>query len=365
MKILFYIGHPAQFHFIKNSVSILEEKGHEVLITYRTKDVLGNLLSQTNFNYINIEEKRINHSGKLGLLKMALRALVKFGNIFRKFKPDICIGLDPIAARYSKLFRIPYVFIAEDDYSIIKKLCDYLFPYSDAIVAPEVCDYSIAQFKKVGYKGYMKLAYLHPNRFVPSFEKVKASLPSDKFVLLRLVSLTAHHDDGIKGIDNSLLDKIIESVTSLGYDVVISSEIKLQQKYFQYQLNTKVEDIHHVLSSASLVICDSQSMAVEAAMLGTPSLRFNDFAGKISVLEELEHKYKLTYGIKTSNPELLLSKINDLLSLDDISDIFNKRRELMLTEKVDVTAFFVWFIENYPDSKKIMIENPDYQNRFI
>ena len=41
-------------------------------------------------------------------------------------------------------------------------------------------------------------------------------------------------------------------------------------------------------------------MAVEAAMLGTPSLRFNDFAGKIGVLEELEHKYELTFAIPPS-----------------------------------------------------------------
>ena len=36
----------------------------------------------------------------------------------------------------------------------------------------------------------------------------------------------------------------------------------------------------------------------------------------------------------------------------------------MLKEKIDVTAFMVWFIENYPESAKIMKENPDYQLRF-
>jgi len=36
----------------------------------------------------------------------------------------------------------------------------------------------------------------------------------------------------------------------------------------------------------------------------------------------------------------------------------------MLADKIDVTAFFVWFIENYPDSAKIMKENPDYQYKF-
>ena len=30
----------------------------------------------------------------------------------------------------------------------------------------------------------------------------------------------------------------------------------------------------------------------------------------------------------------------------------------MLEDKIDVTAFIVWFIENYPGSVKIMKDNP-------
>ena len=36
----------------------------------------------------------------------------------------------------------------------------------------------------------------------------------------------------------------------------------------------------------------------------------------------------------------------------------------MLSEKIDVTAFMVWFVENYPESVEIMKKNPDYQLRF-
>ncbi len=31
----------------------------------------------------------------------------------------------------------------------------------------------------------------------------------------------------------------------------------------------------------------------------------------------------------------------------------------MLADKIDVTAFMVWFVENYPASVKVMQENPD------
>jgi len=36
----------------------------------------------------------------------------------------------------------------------------------------------------------------------------------------------------------------------------------------------------------------------------------------------------------------------------------------MLNDKIDVTGFMVWFVENYPESKRIMLANPDYQFRF-
>ena len=105
-------------------------------------------------------------------------------------------------------------------------------------------------------------------------------------------------------------------------------------------------------------------MLFRSAMLGVPSIRFNDFAGKISVLEELEHKYGLTYGIKTDQPERLFEKIDELLAMPNFREEFQHRRQKMLADKIDVTAFLVWFIENYPQSAKIMKENPDYQFRF-
>jgi hypothetical protein len=36
----------------------------------------------------------------------------------------------------------------------------------------------------------------------------------------------------------------------------------------------------------------------------------------------------------------------------------------MLLEKIDVTAFMVWLIKNYPESIKIMKKNPNYQLNF-
>lgn len=99
-------------------------------------------------------------------------------------------------------------------------------------------------------------------------------------------------------------------------------------------------------------------------MLGVPNLRFSDFAGRISVLEELGNKYQLTLGIKTNEPKRLIDEATNILISPNTKDDYTNRRKRMLKDKIDVTAFMVWFIENYPDSKRVMKENPDYQYKF-
>jgi predicted glycosyltransferase len=78
-------------------------------------------------------------------------------------------------------------------------------------------------------------------------------------------------------------------------------------------------------------------MAAEAAVLGTPSIRFNDFVGEISYLEELEHKYQLTFGIRTSDQEKLFEKTKELIEESDLSETFRSRKEIMLNEKTDLS----------------------------
>ena len=48
---------------------------------------------------------------------------------------------------------------------------------------------------------------------------------------------------------------------------------------FDVSININPLDIHHVMSFASIYIGDSQTMAAEAGVLGTPFIRFNDFVG--------------------------------------------------------------------------------------
>jgi uncharacterized protein len=113
-----------------------------------------------------------------------------------------------------------------------------------------------------------------------------------------------------------------------------------------------------------MLIGDSQTMTSEAAVLGTPAIRCNTFVGRISYLEEEEHTYNLTYGFLPTNSDAMFVKINELLAMPGLKAVWQKRRQKMLKDKIDVTAFYVWFIENYPESERVMREKPEWQYRF-
>lgn len=348
---LFYCGHPAQYHFLKNTMRNLREAGWNVIVLIKTKDILENLLQEDGLPYINIQQT-FRKNNKLAILMASFSRTWEVYKIARKNKADILIGTDSSIAQAAWLLRKPSITTLEDDYAVIKNLAKLTYPFSTHIIVPKVCDVGKWDAKKIGYEGYMKLAYLHPKYFSPSKELVRqyGIEPDEPYVMIRMAKLVAHHDEGIKGLSVELLGRLIDLCEARGYKVYITSEIALPEKYQSYQLKISHKDIHHVLAFASLLISDSQSMSVEAAMLGVPSLRYSDFSGRISVLEELEKKYKLTYGISSHEPERLYAKIEELMAMPNLRAVFQERRAKMLSEKIDVTAFFTWMIENYPES---------------
>jgi predicted glycosyltransferase len=357
MRILLYFGHPSQYLFFKNALSILKEKGINCDLIIKSKDVLEKLLIENNESFINILPEGRN-SGRIGILWGLIKRDYRLFKIVKGKQYDIFIGTDPSLAHIGFIKKIPVITVLEDDIWVIPELARITFPFTSYILTPKGCQTGKYEIKTIHYNGYMKLAYLHPLRF-----KKVATVFKQPYFLIRTSKLNAYHDSGISGFSVQLIKRIINLLQEKGL-VYISSEGKLEESLKQYELNINPSQMLNILANATMMISDSQSMTMEAAMLGIPSIRFSDFAGRISVLEELEHVYGLTYGILTSSPQKLFHKINELLSLPNLSNEFEKRRSKMLEDKIDVTAFLVWFIENFSDSVRIMKENPDYQFRF-
>ena len=363
MKIIFYIGHPAHYHNVSHVATELARRSHDVLLVVRQKDVVLDLVSNLTLPKVILPTKY--HHGRLSsrvlsVLSRELRMLL----CALKFQPKLLIGTDLVLTHVAKLLNIASVFLTEDDSAQVPLYAKYGFPYASTILAPQSCDITPYRDKRIAYNGFHELAYLHPNYFKPDFCKVTHLIsPGERVFVVRFAELSAHHDNGRKGISTEVATRIIHILEGRGR-VFITAERELEPQFEKYRLKINPIDMHHLLYYADLYIGDSQTMAAEAAVLGTPSLRFNDFVGKLGYLEELEHEYGLTYGFKTTQPEKLYAKIEELLKLPDLKQRWQERRKRMLAEKIDVCAFWVWFFENYPDSIDIMKEQPDYQFRF-
>ena len=352
MNILIQLVHPAHYYYYKNVISNLQRDGHKVIVAITTKDLLETLVREAGLKYVNIQPI-VHRSNKLGFLWDMLMREIRMIHLCLKHNADLLTGSTVEVSTVGWLLRRYEINIGEDDAAVVGKYINAIAPFVQTRLTPTSCNNGKIEPKSVHYPGFLKLAYLHPNVFSPNRNVIeKYGIDTGKtYFLLRFSGLNAFHDKGIKGIATGVAESIIRLLEPHG-KIYITSERELEPQFEQYRLRINPLDIHHVLAFATLYIGDSQSMAVEASMLGIPCIRFNDFVGdrKIGVLEELEHVYGLTYGISSREPEKLYAKIEELLAMPNLREEFQNRRKKMLADKIDVSAFYTWFIENYPAS---------------
>lgn len=343
MKVLFHLGHPAHFHLFKNVISKLHSTGHATIIAIKKKDVLENLLISSGFDFVNVlpeGRKDDKFSIALGQLKQDYQVL----KICMAQRPDLLVGTSVAISHVGKLLGIPSVNLNEDDAEIVPLYARLAYPWATRIVAPNVCSVGKWTSKKDGYEGYHELAYLHPDNFSPSEQIASKYIDCHSPVtIVRFAKLGAHHDVGVSGLSDALAIELIEKLKAKG-QIVITSERPLSPELEPYRKAIDPKDMHHVMAYANLFVGDSQTMAAEAGVLGIPFIRFNDFVGRISYLNELELKYHLGIGIRPTNPEKLIEAVEKMQLDDKERDLYQTRRQRMLGDKLDLSAHLFNYI---------------------
>lgn len=365
MNILIQLGHPAHFHFYKYTINNLQRDGHKVYILIKTKDILEQLLKDAGLPYVNIYST-VRKNSRLALVKAVSIRLWRIAKFTISHHIDLLTGSSTEIAQVAWLLRRHSVILGEDDAAVVPEFVALAKHFMDSYLTPDVCDMGPIDNRVTKYCGYQKMAYLQPKYFTPDKSVAAKYVDMTKpYFIIRFAQLKAYHDlhATATGITTEIAQNIIDLLLPHG-NVYITSERELEPQFEQYRLNISILDIHHVLAFASIYIGDSQSMAAESGILGTPFIRYNDFVGRIGYLKDLEDNYNLGYGIKTSDTNRLYDTIKLLLDMPDREAVFMNRRKNLLNDKIDVTAFYTWFFENYPESKKIMKNNPDYQFNF-
>jgi predicted glycosyltransferase len=361
MNILIDIVHPAHVHLTRNAYFELTAKGHKVTVTTRNMPSAMSLLDNYKIPYICFGKKRDSLIGKAFLQILYNLKIIRL--IISK-KIEIGFGSSLALAQISKITPMKSIILDDDDDDVEPLFVKYGHPFASAILSPDCTRRKSPQ--AIFYAGYHELAYLHPKRFTPD-KNILSEIgvkEGEPFFILRFNAFKAHHDAGVQGLSVENKRKIIKYLETKG-KVFITTERNIDEEFLPYQLKISPEKIHSLIYYAEMLIGDSQTMTSEAAFLGTPSIRCNSFAGKISVIDnDEEQKYNLAYSFLPSDFDRMLEKIDEILKIPNLKDVWQQRKDIMLKEKIDVTKFFVWFIEKFPNSKKIMLENPDYQYNF-
>ena len=76
-------------------------------------------------------------------------------------------------------------------------------------------------------------------------------------------------------------------------------------------------------------------------------------------------KYGLVFNYKNTEEdrELAILKGIDIISANNRKKWIDSRQRL-LSDIINVSAFMTWFIESYPESEQIVLEDPGYLNIF-
>ncbi|HAX93693.1 MAG TPA: hypothetical protein DCY25_07085 [Bacteroidales bacterium] len=363
MRLLIDIGHPAHVHLFKNFYYEMVRRGHESLVTVKEIPAAIQLLDIYKIPFISIGSKSD------GILKKAFNQFSYNKSILslvRDHKIEMGLGTSITLAHVSAISGMRSL-VFDDDDDDVQPLMTYMgHPFADHVISPDALKGKRRKRSTVFYKGYHELAYLHPDVFIPDRRVLaEAGLnENEPFFILRFNAFRAHHDRNARGLSDNQKKEIVRYLEQHGR-IIITSESLTGQEFKKYQIRISSEKIHSLIYFSTMLVGESQTMTSEASVLGVPSIRCNTFAGRLSVLEEEEKKYGLTYAFSPDEFDKMMDKLKELLAIPGLRDEWHRKRKIMIDEKINVTSFMVWLAENYPESIRVMKENPEYQNKFL
>lgn len=359
------ITHPAHVHVTKYMVKTLQDHGHQILVTARDKDITMDLLKAYGIDHIIVSDRG---NGIKNFWWNWIKRDMDIYHIAKKFNPDMFFGpLNLCTAHASKLLGKKSIYLEDTDLDTFTYKLSTITstaPFCDVICTPTGYKLDLGK-RQVRFSGYKELAYLHPSHFTPdpSILDDLGLAKDDKFIVMRFVAWKAVHDVGEKGFDLETKLRFVKELEKKAR-VLITSESKLEKELEPYRIKVPPARIHDLLYYAQALIGDSQTMTTEAAILGTPAIRCNSFVGKddMSNFIELEKKYDLIYSFENIDDALQTSL--EILGRKGLKNEWSRKRDRLLKDKIDVTAFMVWLIENYPESFKKIKGDPDFWNAY-
>lgn len=342
-----FINTPAQYHFYKNIISELNKVGIGTAIVFRDYGETKSLITEDKKDYF---EYSHNNSSLFNKTLMIPLDILRACRYLKDQNVDLITGFGFYDCYCASLLSVPSVVFTDSEphinsmYSIQYK---FTMPFADIVITPEYFNQDLGP-KQIRINSIKETAYLDPKYYLPdkSVLKVLGLKENDRYAILRFNAFDAGHDVGISGF--SMEDKI-ELVRRLSpkMKIFISSEGKGENALSKYQIKIPKSRIHDAISFASLIVTDTQTMATEAAILGTPVIRSNAFIGKydMGIFKELEARQLL---FNYDNSRQAIEKADEISSNSEKFKIeWIERSRQFLRENTCITDFMTDIIINY------------------
>lgn len=338
MKYIFELNHPKHYYQFKYVMQMLEQHGHEIMVLARDKDVLLDVLREEKVEYTIFGKHHKSMSAKV----MGTFNLVKnYIAIARQYKPDVIVSKGSWYGTFTAkvLGKKSVIF---PDSEVVKVTNRYVVPMCTKVITPQPFKLNYGA-KHSRIAGIFEDCYLAPQVYQPKADIIAQYGLKKPYAVIRFVGWFANHDVGNNGFT---LEEKVRLVKSLSehMQVYISSEGNLPEELQQYKLPTPASIIHDVLSYADLYVGDSQTMAAEAALLGTPAIRSNSFVGPndMSNFIMLQDQYGMLFNI--ASPADAIAKALELAAQSHKAEWVEKRK--CYYEKIgDINAHIVEIIE--------------------
>jgi len=333
-RFLVSIHHPAQVHFFRYIIRELRADGHAVRVCVRDKEMTSELLEAFDIPHTVLAQVGGSMPGlALSQVSYETRLLREA----KRFKPDVMTSVGGIAISHVAPLVGAKSLAFTDTPSMAARLLTS--PFLDVVCTPVAFD-GIVRGEHRRYDGYQELAYLHPNRFEPDTNRLNqfGVDPDEQLFLLRFASWQAHHDVGESGFSRRAKQTLVSILDDRG-EVYITSEQPLPVEFEAYELPVPSHLIHDLLAVSDLYVGDSGTMATEAAVLGTPAIRSCSMADEndLGNFIELEERFNLLYSFVDEGRMIETAK--RILANPESQSVWQKRRERLLAEKIDVTAY--------------------------
>ena len=280
LRILIDIVHPADVLFFLRPIRVWQERGDELLVLSRHKDVTCDLLDQFGIAHVPVTKAS---KGLVGLGAELLKRSFATWKHARRFRPDVMVGFGGVSISHAgKLLGVPALSFYDTENAILQ--AKVTWPFITHVYVPENYSSDLPQGRFTKLPGAKELSYLHPDGFTPDRDTaIAAGLdPAQDNFLVRLVAWNANHDIGKQGWDEATLRAVIEQLPGR---VHISSEVPLPADLEPLLYRGKFSEIHHLMGCCRLFVGESASMAAEAAVLGVPSIYAADF--RLGYIDEL------------------------------------------------------------------------------